>query len=403
MTAPQLYQELIITKTNAEKVFRGLAITPREGRVIRIRQDEGTRSLFERWTELWNLRVRPPYTLTYPYARVEEEDELDDNLTYPYLWRFNHYDRRYSSIASHHRKLTLLSYVKRLTIGSIPSRIVSQDFKSWCLLSSSSPIEQRLLPNIETIIITNQAIWELAEWTDKYQTNQFDKHPFIDGLINVSSPDKICMTYPRLHQDQYPKFLNDRIGHLKNILTSDEWSDKEEDLKRLFCRMAYFIDQAVLSFLQVHNASLSGWSPTEITLHGRRAGHLAFNHYHSLKTKSTRIFLDDCKIDHHRSPEPLTLCPQHTIEEDRKVHLGSIVSKDCRIAKYKSLDPALHNEQDQWELILPRPFVEEDESERLMNWERWKDEILSKNPTFNKDRLKITTWSGAESCTCCST
>ncbi|WVW83805.1 hypothetical protein I302_105826 [Kwoniella bestiolae CBS 10118] len=346
-----LYHDLTITGNNAEKVFRGLANTPREGRAVRVRQGKGSRSLLWMWIEYWGMRDPPPSTITYPYATVEEEDELDDQTSYP-------------------------NWDTTLIIASIPSRLVSQDFKTWSRLSSVSPLEDRLLLHVRTIIVTGQAIRELAEWSDRYQKSNFEKRPFVNGLINASSPDQLCMTYPKLHLDQYPPFLNDRIGHLKNILSSSEWANKEEDLKRSFSNMTFKIDQAVISFLQLNTTSLSGWSPSDITLHNRRAGPLAFNRFYSHRSKRTRIVLEDCTLDHHSAAEPL-------------------------IARFRTMDGALYNEDDIWELILPRKFMEEDEHGVLAKWERWKDEFMAKYPTFNEDRLNIIVWSEAEKCECC--
>ncbi|WVW83803.1 hypothetical protein I302_105824 [Kwoniella bestiolae CBS 10118] len=131
VSSPYLYHRLTITRENAKKVFRGLARSPPSVRTYRKKssvgdEHKGREGMKDSERDIMDI----PFGIFPPGVTMDSEDEDEDQNQEGLKPERSTTTFDYPTRRSHERKALLLSHVRHLTITSLPSKHISEDFKA---------------------------------------------------------------------------------------------------------------------------------------------------------------------------------------------------------------------------------------------------------------------------------
>ncbi|KAK6910197.1 hypothetical protein I203_104229 [Kwoniella mangroviensis CBS 8507] len=383
IVGPILYSKVQISRENARKVFMGLATTPYDSRIVRTKPRKKANAIENIRKSWWGSDYRKRFILGYPYTPYKEEDEED--------FEPPHQVHDYPTVKSHNRKLQLLTNVKHLTIASLPSRIVSEDFAACVRHNFHNHGEDKPFSNVGTLVVKGQAVYDMALWIDdplSRTTNTGHNHPFIYHLLNSMRPKAVCVSYPQLTTEHVERSLDKRLSPISPYLPEDQQTAIREQASNTYRNYVHRLYRTVNYFTEIPK-----WTLDSFTIHQHKIGCLPY------LSKCVKVFFESCHCD----DSPDIHCLQHTADNKRRTMLNSLANrlKSLSLPRNKKKD-CYSNLLEHCVLVMPKPRSKPEGDGAKEQWSEWKESIGQSHPSllWQKDTI-IMGWDEADPCSCC--
>ncbi|WWC70329.1 uncharacterized protein I206_104279 [Kwoniella pini CBS 10737] len=237
-----LYRQLILTKNNVQKVFIGFP-TP-----MGYRQHQVPGGFQEVRSIYFPGSVYTPVRSYGPFDSDDEEDSFYQE-TDPHLPSQTYYPTRQTM----QRKYLLLNLTRAITIGTKLPTNFCQNIDGW--VSHLSPPTGVLLPRLERLIISSQAIKEWADWRDRNLVMSAvaeTQDPHFGFLVMLAAPQYMCIRLPTYTIDDWFAFYRSRTQYYSYLPPKE----LTQHLFMLFRYLAY--SEALLIAKDVCEARPSG-------------------------------------------------------------------------------------------------------------------------------------------------
>ncbi|KAL7424124.1 hypothetical protein Q5752_001709 [Cryptotrichosporon argae] len=353
LVSPYLYKTVEITRDTARLVFRGLDLPFTPPRAVSLAHDSHI-----------DEQSDPKY--------IDSGDE-GAQLDIPVKG-----NRGYPHKRSTSRKIQLLKHVEKVVVTSIPSVVLSQALHEFFLrrLSTMKSLTDAALPSVTEIVLSDDALFELADWQDRHR---FQHHPFLRFLTIAFRPQQLCAKYPSPSLERTGRWLHLRRQRARQL---DRTAEVDQFLLGFWPLFHKMHPLSVLTSLFDH------WAVRALTLHNVVDQFLV-----AAPRASLRVFFRPCMCTSKAVPP--AMCANHVTPLGRARVVNDVLSYGT-----VNFDTAIAQSVTGWRIAGIRSVAKGDVP--LCEEPMFVDTtLLDGVPASVMARLAFPTLAAAAPCVCC--
>lgn len=317
LVGPILYKDVVLTRSNASVIFKGLPFQKSDRKRTSRADWSENDFVFEAlqgkdadWDDPPADAAHIPAKLVWPEVPLESEasscsesDGPSDHGSGGSEEAYRSYHNPYPSVASQMRKLRLLRYIKKLVVHEVPSKRRSYLPRTW------KGEKLKAFEGVTHLTLSAEALGDLVDWHDRHLEGD---HPFLGTLRQHTRPQKFCVSYPTYSTEREYRTMRDRDWGAAQLAGNE---DIYVDLS------SRYLENVVKQGPgRIVDKLTDGWILQDITVHNIRLSCPP-----GLRHDNNRIFYAACDCEYHEPGAMHSPCSYGVEKDARLVDVASLV------------------------------------------------------------------------------